>query len=60
MKIELETLISECIVYDFKLILEKMKFNTCRSNGSVGLDGKAIGERINVKKMNYEMLFSFI
>ena len=31
MKIELETLISECIVYDFKLILEKMKFNTCRS-----------------------------
>ena len=38
MKIELETLISECIVYDFKLILEKMKFN-----------GKAIGEKIKNK-----------
>ncbi|CAG9929813.1 hypothetical protein BOVA208_4067 [Bacteroides ovatus] len=49
MKIELETLISECIVYDFKLILEKMKFNTCRSNGSVGLYGKAIGEKIKNK-----------
>lgn len=49
MRIELETLISECIVYDFKLILEKMKFNTCRSNGSVGLHGKAIGEKIKNK-----------
>ena len=59
---KLETLIAECTAYDFKSMLEEMKSNTGRSNGSVGLRGKAIGERIKnkCKEVNYEMLFSFI
>ncbi len=43
---KLDTLIAECTAYDFKSILEEMKPNTCRCNGSVGLHGKAIRERI--------------
>lgn len=52
---KLETLIAECTAYDFKLILEKKESNTCRSNGLVGLHGKAIGERIKNKGKEDEL-----
>lgn len=46
---KLEALIVECTAYNFKSILEDMKPNTCRCNGSVGLHGKTIRERIKNK-----------